>query len=150
MKKFTFSLQKLLDYNEQLFDIERAVLADMRAVLAQMERELEDMSAERQNRRDKFREKAAKGMPAVEMETHKNYLIMLDFTIRQKIQQIEMQKVVIDKQVEKVRQAKLEISTMEKLKERKFEEYNYAANKAHELFIEEFVSNARAAKMKEI
>jgi len=145
MKKFMFSLQKLLDYQEQLFDAERAVLADMRAVLARLERELEDMIADRQARTAGYREKAAQGMAAIEMETHKNYLTMLDFSIKQKIQQIEMQKVVIDKQMEKVRQAKLEIATMEKLKERKLEEYNYAANKAHDLFIEEFVSHVRAA-----
>lgn len=146
MKKFSFSLQKLLDYKEQLFDAERRALADMRAALARMEQEREDMSAERATRTADFCQKAARGIPAVEVETHKNYLTMLDFSIRQKNQQIELQNQAIDKQADKVREAKLEISTIEKLRERKLEEYNYAASKEEELFIEEFVTNTKAVK----
>ena len=146
MKKFAFSLQKLLNYKEQLFDAELTILADMRAALAKMEDELADMNAERATRTSDFCQKAAKGIPAIEVEMHKNYLTMLDFSIRQKQQQIEMQSKAIDKQAEKVRQAKMEISTMEKLRERKLEEYNHAASKAEELFIEEFVTNAKAVK----
>ena len=146
MKKFAFSLQRLLNYKEQIFDIERTVLADMRAILAGLEQELADMRAQQAQRSHELRQKAARGISAVEMETHKNYLTMLDFSIRQKMQQIEMQKAAIDKQADKVREAKIEISTMEKLKERKLEEYNHALSKAEELFIEEFVSNARAVE----
>ncbi|MCL2579660.1 MAG: flagellar export protein FliJ [Oscillospiraceae bacterium] len=146
MKKFAFSLQKLLDYKEQIFDIERSVLADMRAVLARLEQELTEMKDDQAARAGELRQKMMKGIPAIEMETHKNYLTMLDFSIKQKIQQIEMQKTVIEKQAEKVREAKIDISTMEKLKERKLEEYNHAVSKAEEIFIEEFVNNANLAK----
>lgn len=146
MKKFAFSLQKLLDYKEQMFDIEMTVLADMRAVLTRLEQELAEMKDDQNSRAAQLRQKMMRGIPAIEMETHKNYLTMLDFSIKQKAQQIEMQKVVIDKQADKVREAKIEISTMEKLKERKLEEYNHAAGKAEEIFIEEFVANANMAK----
>ena len=146
MKKFAFSLQKLLDYQQQMFEIELTVLGDMRAVLAAMEEDLENTKAESVQRAVNFRQKAAKGMPAIQMETHKNYMTMLDFTIKQKEQQIQMQIATIERQAEKVLEAKREISTIEKLRERKLEEYNHSVRKAEELFIEEFVGAARVAK----
>lgn len=146
MKKFSFSLQRLLGYKEQLLDAERAVLADMNAVLNRLIAERDDMQRQQAERCELLRQKALEGMSAIEMETHKNYLTALDFSIRQKKQQIEMQRAAIDRQTDKVREVKLEISSMEKLRERKLEEYNYTAAKEEELFIEEFVSYAKATE----
>lgn len=145
MKKFTFSLQKLLGYKEQLFDAERTILSDMRAALARMTGELEDLRAEHAERSLAFNKRAAEGTTAREMELSKMYLTIIDNNIEQKLAQIEMQRRAIDKQMDKVREAKIEISSMEKLRERKLEEYSYLAGKADEQFIEEFVSNTRAS-----
>jgi flagellar biosynthesis chaperone FliJ len=60
------------------------------------------------------------------------------------MKQIALQQEAVERQMEKVREAKLEISSIEKLRERKLEEYNYLDNKAQEQFIEEFVSTAKA------
>lgn len=144
MKKFSFSLQKLLDYREQMLEAERTILADMNAILNGLIQEREELQQQQTDRSAQLRELTAGGISAMEMETHKNYLTMLDFTIRQKRQQIELQRRAIDQQTDKVREAKIEISTMEKLRERKLEEYNYGVQKAEEQMIEEFVSNARA------
>lgn len=145
MKRFSFSLQKLLDYKEQLFDIERTILGDMRAALNRMLEELENLKKEHADRSRAFNEKAAAGTSVQEIELHKVYMRMIDYNIEQKIMQIDLQRRAIDKQTDKVREAKIEISTMEKLKERKIDEYNYKAMKADELFIDEFVNNKRAA-----
>lgn len=145
MKRFSFSLQKLLDYKEQLFDIERTILGDMRAALNRMLEELENLKKEHTDRSRAFNEKAAAGTSVQEIELHKVYMRMIDYNIEQKIMQIDLQRRAIDKQTDKVREAKIEISTMEKLKERKIDEYNYKAMKADELFIDEFVNNKRAA-----
>jgi hypothetical protein len=55
-----------------------------------------------------------------------------------------MQQKAIEKQEERVRETKMEIQAIEKLKEHKIEEYNHLDRKEQELFIEEFVSNAKA------
>lgn len=146
MKKFSFSLQKLLNYKEQVFDAEMTTLAEMRAVLATLEGELADMQTERKTRYADFTSRAARGIAAIEMETHKNYITMLDFATKQKQNQIEMQQRAVDKQAEKVFECKMEISTMEKLREKKLEEYNSMVAKAEEIFIEEFVTNSKALK----
>lgn len=147
MKKFSFSLQRLLRYKEQVFDIEQSILADMNAVMHQMKDALEHLQREHVTRSKEFNEKAASGTTVVEMQRHKHYMTTVDEAIVQKKLQIELQKQAIDKQTDKVREAKIEISTMEKLKEKKLEEYNHLATKAQELFIEEFVSNAKATAL---
>lgn len=144
MKKFAFSLQRLLDYTRQLLDIERATLADMNAVLRNFRSELELMKAEYARRAAEFEQLKTEGMTPLDMRTHVNYLRKLDEDIHDKTVQIEMQQKVVDKQTDKVRGVNIEISTMDNLRERKLEEYNYLDNKEQELFIEEFVSNKKA------
>jgi len=147
MKKFTFSLQRLLGYKEQLFEAELTALGEMRAVLADLEEELERMQAEGEQRASQFRAKAQRGMPIMEAQSHKRYMTVLDAAIMQKLQQIEMQKNAVERQAEKVRQAKIDISAMEKLRERKLEQYKQDAAKAEEIFIEEFVTNAKISEV---
>ena len=143
MKQFSFSLQKLLGYKEQVLEAERIVLGDMNVVLAGLLTEREEMSRQRGTRQELLRQLCAAGISAMEMEAHKNFLTALDFTIRQKGQQIALQRQAIARQTEKVRQAKLELSTMEKLRERKQEEYNYLLQQEEERFIEEYVTTAK-------
>lgn len=144
MKKFAFSLQRLLNYKEQVLDVERATLADMNAVLRGFIEELEAMREEYVRRSRQNAQKAAEGTTPADMEMRRNYLLRLDGQIHDKTIQIEMQRRVVEKQTDKVRETNIEISTMEKLREKKLEEYNALDQKEQELFIDEFVNNARA------
>lgn len=146
MKKFSFSLQRLLNYTEQVLDTERATLGDMNAVLRGFQNELADMLNERASRITEFSEKNSQGTTPLTLEMQNNYIKSLDEDIFNKQNQIIMQKKVISKQEDKVRETKMEISTMEKLREKKIEEYNYLDNKEQELFIEEFVSNKNVSQ----
>lgn len=143
-KRFSFSLQKLLDYREQVFDIELGILGDMNVKLNALRDELENMNNIMKRGSDELREKYAVGITPLEISQHKIYLDSIGDDIRQQKAKIQLQLKAIDRQTDKVREAKIEISTMEKLKEKKLEEYNYLENKAQELFIEEFVSNQKA------
>ena len=144
MKKFAFTLQRLLDYKEQVFEAERNILVEMNAVLARLYAELSAMREELAARVSAFNAKAAQGILPAEIQAHKYYLVVLNEGIRSKEAQIEMQQQAVDRQMDTVREAKLEISTMEKLRDKKLEEYQYLVTKADEQFIEEFVSNQRA------
>lgn len=143
-KKFSFSLQRLLDFKVQLFDVERTILAEMNALLQQMNQELEDLYREHREKTQELREESARGMTSLQWMNHKNYLRLVEELIQEKLRQIELQVEAIERQTDKVREAKIEISSIEKLKEKKWEEYVYKENKAEEQFIEEFVSNTRA------
>lgn len=143
-KKFAFSLQKLLNFKEQLFDVERNILSEMNAILRAMHDELAALYREHKEKSEEFLECCAAGITTGEMAIHKNYLRAVEQAIRDKHKQIELQQEAVDRQTDKVREAKLEISTMEKLREKKLEEYNYLDNKAQEQFIEEYVTSAKA------
>lgn len=144
-KKFSFSLQRLLSYKEQVFGVEQGVLAEMNARLTGLQQELADLELALRQGADEFNQQAAQGVSAMEIMQHKTYLGSLNESILQKKWEIKLQRQAIDRQTDKVREAKIEISTMEKLKEKKLEEYNYQENKAQELFIEEFISNKRVS-----
>lgn len=145
-KIFSFSLQRLLNYKEQLFDIERTILTDMNAELAKMNSELSELYREHREKSRELNNKLAVGVTPYEMAAHKNYLRVIEDAIVEKQKQIAMQQQAINKQMDKVREAKMEITTMEKLREKKLEEYNYKDTKEQELFIDEFVSHARAVE----
>lgn len=144
MKQFRFSLEKLLRYKEQLLDVERGVLAEMNARLAQLQRELEQLQNAFHGGSRDLNRKYAEGITPVEIIRHKTYLHDLAEGIIQRQREIELQQQAIDRQIGRVREAKIEISTIEKLKEKKLEEYSYLAAKAEEQVIEEFVSNQKA------
>ena len=143
MKKFIFTLQKLLDYKIQVLDAERATLAEMNAVLRSFEDTLASLKEERVRRSREYQEQITVGITPVDMQMHRNYLRTLDDAIFQKEVQIDMQRKVIDKQMDKVREVNMDISIIEKLKETRLEEYNYLDRKEQELFIEEFISNTK-------
>ena len=145
MKKFFFPLQNLMNFKEQILESERLVLGEMNAVLARLTEELARMLRERKERNELLIQESSNGILRYELAVHKNYLNALDFEIQQKYIQIDLQSEAIDRQTDKVRQAKMEVSTIEKLRERKQEEYRYQAMKADEQFIDEFVNNTGAS-----
>ncbi|MCL2055934.1 MAG: flagellar export protein FliJ [Oscillospiraceae bacterium] len=144
MKKFSFSLQKLLDFKEQMLESERNILTEMNAVLSTLQSELSGLYAEHESKTLDLRERTAYGITPPELAAHKNYLLSVDQAIRDKLRQIELQQEAIDRQTTKVMEAKREVSTIEKLREKKLEEYNYKDMKEQELFIEEFVTTSKA------
>lgn len=147
MQKFQFSLQKLLNYKEQVFDVERGILTEMNARLNELLAELEAMRAELRRSGDELTRKYAEGITSLEIARHKTYLAAVGDDIVLKEQEIALQRQAIDRQTDKVREAKIEISTMEKLKEKKLEEYTYLENKMQEQFIEEYVSTQKAMSL---
>jgi flagellar FliJ protein len=143
-KRFSFSLQKLMNYKEQLLESERLVLTEMNAVLRRFREDLQRLFDEHAEKSRELNEKLVTGTTPYEIMAHKNYLSHLEELIRDKQRQISLQEQAVDRQMDKVKEAKQEISALEKLREKRYSEYSYKESKAEEQFIEEFVSNARA------
>lgn len=143
MKKFSFSLQRLLDYRKQMLDLERSKLANVNAALRSFEDELAAFKDERVRRARDYQDAIIEGLTPLDMEIYRNYLRTLDDNIFHKGVQVDMQRKVVEKQMDKVRETNMEITIMEKLKENRLAEYNYLDQKEQELFIEEFVTNKK-------
>lgn len=140
MKKFQFTLQKLMDFREQELDRQKNALAVLQGELRRIN-----------DRRDELTEKVVRysndlvtsssvGLPAAEISMRKRYIVTLQQEIHECEQRAILKQQEIDKQLSVVVDATKDVRTLEKLEEKQLEEYKAAEGKENELFIEEFVS----------
>lgn len=80
------------------------------------------------------------GSTASDIAMRKRYIVTLQQEIHIKEQQAIEKQAAIEKQLDVVVEATKDVKTLEKLEEKQLEEYNHAAAKENEQFIEEFVS----------
>lgn len=142
MKKFQFTLAKLLSYKEQVLQKEKNDLAELRRQQMVMADEKQEIIALCSTKNDEFISKSKNGLTMLEIAMQKTFINSLHESIHLKQSEIEKMEVRIQKQLEIVIEATKEISSIEKLKEKQLDEYKKKDQKEQELFIEEFVSNA--------
>ena len=145
MKKFFFSLDTVLSYKEQVLDNLRGEHARAIARVRQCEQEIQELEQMHKECVAEFEMRKVRGMSIADMRGYENYLEALGLKIRQKQEQLVKLQEEEEKKREQVVEAKKETSSITKLKEKKQAEYDKMIQKQEELFIEEFVSNKRAA-----
>lgn len=146
MKKFFFPLDTVLHYKEQILENLRGEHARILIKVRQCEDEIEDLERRRLLCIRELSENRTRGMAIHDIRTYENYLEALRLKILAKQRELAKLQEEEEKKREEVVEAKKETSTIEKLKERKREEYDKEAQKQEEQFIEEFVSTKRAMK----
>mgnify|MGYP003172782088 CR=1 FL=1 len=145
MKRFKYSLENVLHYKEQILDSIKAehgtLLAQIRKKEAEIQ-ELENKLVSAQKKQDvQIKDICLYGMYISEMEDQ----------IRKKQEQLKLLQQQEEKKKVQVIAAKIDTSRYEKLKDRRQSEYEKAAKKAQELFIEEFASRtARYSQNREV
>lgn len=143
MKKFSFSLDKVLDYKIQVEDNLRSEHAGAVKAVMNKEEEIQSMEAAHQG--------YINDMEAVKMHGCKiQELLVYESYLGKSLERIEEQKQVLEglKHQEEIKrnqviEAKKERTSIDKLKEKKLREYDALVQKDEEKFIEEFVSNRR-------
>lgn len=143
MRRFHFQLEKVLDYKNQILDNlvgeEAAIMAKIREkeeILAGLDKEYEDCCKI-------LNEKQKNGMDAMSMHIYENYLDTLGFRIRNARQDLELLQRQEEIKRQQLLEAKKESTSLEKLKERRLEEYQIGFQKQMEKEIEEYISNNR-------
>ena len=144
MKKFFFPLDKVLDYKEQVLDGLKAEHARILMKVRECERAIEELEQLHRDCTAEFRKKKLNGIKISEIHTYENYLEALGVKIRIKQDQLEKLKLREEAKRNEVVEAKKETSTLDKLKEKKREEYDKEVQKEEERFIEEFVTTKSA------
>ncbi len=140
MKKFVFTLEKVLSVKEQMYEVKRGELSILNQRLGDIETRIEDNKKEYKRYNEDVNEKLRAGTTASSIEAYKRYFVVLDNEAqRLEGEKIEMQNQINEKQNE-VLEVKTEISGLEKLKEKQLAEYNKGLQKAQEREIEEYVS----------
>ncbi len=84
------------------------------------------------------------GIKISEIHTYENYLESLGLKIRQKQEQLKRLMIKEEAKRNEVVEAKKETSSIDKLKEKKRQEYDKVVQKEEEQFIEEFVATQSA------
>lgn len=144
MKKFSFKLEPVLKYKNDTLEALRNEHAKILQRIVQQEEKIEAMENSRNACAAEFDGKKLTGIAPMEAINYQNYLqrqnalINREYGVLQGIRQEEEAK------KNEVLEARKESMIIEKLKEINLEEYRKAEAKAHETFIEEFVSNSRS------
>lgn len=144
MKKFKFSLDTVLDYKQQVLDSLKGEHATILAQVREQENVLENVWQDYRSCNEEYRERKMSGLTIIEATFYQNGLRALEMDIQRETDRLtELQKQE-EKKREEVVEAKKDTSSLEKLREKKLDQYQKAVQKNEELFIEEFVSTTRA------
>ena len=144
MKKFKFSLDSVLSYKEQVLE---SLQGEHAAILAQVREQEEVLEAVWQDYRDcneEYRQRKEEGITITDAMVYQNGLRVLERNIQMETEKLEELKKQEEAKRQEVVDAKIDTSSIEKLKDKKLELYNKEVAKSEELLIDEFVSSARA------
>ena len=140
MKKFQFTMQKLMDFREQELDRQKNALAVLQGDLRRINDRRDELTEKVVRYSNDLVTSSAVGLPAAEISMRKRYIVTLQQEIHECEQRAILKQQEIDKQLSVVVDATKDVRTLEKLEEKQLEEYKAAEGKENELFIEEFVS----------
>lgn len=139
MKKFQFSLQKLMDFREQELDRQKNTLSMLQADLRRIQEAREVLLDKVDEQSEQLERVCRLGSSASDIAMRKRYIVTLQQEIHLKEQQALQKQQEIEQQLGVVVEATKDVKTLEKLEEKQLEEYNHQAGKENEQFIEEFV-----------
>lgn len=141
MKKFEFSLQKLMDFRQQELDRQKNILSALQAEKRRIEESRELLVNKVTEQSEQLDRVYRLGSTASDIAMRKRYIVTLQQEIHLREQQAIEKQAQIEEQLSVVVEATKEVKTLEKLEEKQLEEYKHAVGKENELFIEEFVSS---------
>ena len=145
MKKFAFSLDKVLTYKEQIEHNLRAEYAQIVQKVAREEERLQMLEEEHAVCRMRYEEEKNRGSTIRQMKIYEGYLESVLWKIQKTEKIIDRLKAEEEKKRVEVIAAKTEASSIDRLKDKRKKEYNAAERKAEEIFVEEFVAHTSSA-----
>lgn len=140
MKKFKFSLEKLLSYRNQILDTEMQKLAVITAQIHECENEITRLRNERLNTAAALEKKMAESISPEECMTYQRYIDKVRDLTDAEIRRLMELRTQREKQIDVIAEAKRDCRSLEILKEHKYEEYLKEDQKAAERELEEFLS----------
>jgi len=148
MKKFVFSLQRVLDYRTMIEDTLLAQLAVIQAEYERETRRLSGMIYERESIRNMMRQLLLEGDPENIKQANEYLLELINRVINQEVvvQQVIVRK---DQKVAEVLEATKDRKALEKLRDYKKAEYRQGVEKEEQKFLDEVGVLQRSRKMRD-
>lgn len=140
MKKFQFSLDHVRDYRDRLLDEETGKLQRLRAEQTRIEQLIAQLEADFAQVSQAMRDAQAEGITALEQ---RGFSLQLESIRMQTHELTDLLKGVqdqVEQQTQIVVAASQEVSKLDKLKDRQYEDWQTSVRKAEEERIEELVS----------
>lgn len=143
MKKFRFALETVLEYKQQILDSLQAEHGAILARIRQQEEHIEMLEAEYRHLSQEFNRRKAEGISILDALKYEQYLRAMERQIEEAYQVLQDLRKQEEAKRQEVVEAKKDTSSIEKLKEKKLDDYHKAEAKSEEAFIEEFISTMR-------
>lgn len=146
MKKFSFSLEKILVYKDSVLDKEKNTLGEIRQEKREKELKIESL---RHRLSSAFKEKdkcVMEGESPLQMLNHKIFIDALKVRIEEELKALSEIEERELRQTDVVAEASRDVKRYENLKEKKLEEYKSYLTKKEAEEISEFVSSSYASK----
>ncbi|MGN1109939.1 MAG: flagellar export protein FliJ [Oscillospiraceae bacterium] len=150
MKKFQFTLQKLMDFRQQELDRQKNTLSVLQAELQRIYEEKDELIRKVEEFSAELEEVCRSGAQAYEISVRKRYIVSLQQEIHARELSAAQKQEEINRQLGVVVEATKDVRTLEKLEEKQLEDYKAAAVKENEQFIEEFVSGQSIRKAQSV
>lgn len=139
MKKFRFPLDIVLEYRRQVQDSLQVELGAAAAEVRRQEQVLEDTRLRYAGINREYREKAALGLSIAEMRGYETGLKVQQGVIARELAQLETLRRRMEAKRQELVSAKLDVSSVEKLREKKLQAYVKDVEKSEEQFIDDLV-----------
>lgn len=136
----------MLDYRKQLLEVERNKLKLVNAKILDIEQKRIELNREYEIKNSQFEEDAKSGLQAMEYQTRRDYLASLlekDSKLLSLLKKIEKQQ---EEQTKVVIKSNQNVLILERLKDKKIEEYNKDTLKDAEKMIDEFINSKKFNK----
>lgn len=140
MKKFDFTLEKLLKFKEQVLDKEKGTLGQLLLRQNQLEAKIKSSEEHLAAQEQALLQLVTRGATMAEINLYRFQIYNLKEQIADLKRQLAELIPTVEEQRKLVIAASQEVSSLEKLKEKQLEEYNKHQQKAQEGLIAEFVT----------
>lgn len=146
MKRFSFTLDKVLSYKTQIEKNLRNEHAQIVQAVIQKEEQIEDLEQKHKVCSVEYNYVKLQGAPVNKLRTIENYLQSLIDKIRTEKQNLVCLKDAEEKKRQEVIAAKQDTASIDMLKAKRKQEYDKEVLKEDERLIEEFVSNTMSGR----
>lgn len=150
MKKFSFSLDNVLNYKKQVLD---ALMNEHAVILAEIRKQeelIESIKNQYVAYSEELKERQKNGIAVVQIYVYENYLDVLIYQVKKEQDVLKVLRHKEEVKRGQVIAAKKESASIGHLKENKIIIYNKEVQKEEERLIEEFVANARNRRLNQM
>lgn len=140
MKKFQFSLSRMLNYKEQVETAEKNKLAHCNLMKNQIDEHISTLNKEIRDLADTITKSTKSGLVGWELRRLTFQLDNNRQYLKQLLQELVAAEKAVEAQLNVVLGITQEVEGLKKLKERQYEEFLYEENKAEQLIVSEFVT----------